>query len=175
MNPTGYRVAAFWVTASNVTFKGFDVINVKENITTSNNQSIGFAIYGGTSCTLNNVAVHDGECVGFYLEGASASNTFLNCDAYNLTGINSYSYGNADGFGCHPNASGTGNVYNACRSWNNSDDGYDCLNAAAPVTFEYLLVLPERQQRWKWQRLQSRGLGLDAAEPDSQSPACTHR
>jgi hypothetical protein len=139
INPTGYRVAAFWVPSgvSNVTFKGFDVTNVKENITTSNNQSIGFAIYGATGCSWNQVSVHDGDCVGFYLEGASSNNTFTDCDSYNNTGINSYSYGNADGFGCHPNTAGTGNVYNGCRSWNNSDDGYDCLNAGAPVTFEY--------------------------------------
>jgi len=37
VNPTGERVAAFWVTASNVTFQGFDVVAVQENITTSNN------------------------------------------------------------------------------------------------------------------------------------------
>jgi len=139
INPTGYRVAAFWVPAgvSNVTFQGFDVTGLQENITTTNNQSVGFGVYGCTGCTWNQVNVHDGECAGFYLEKAAANNTFYECDAYNLTGINSYSYGNADGFGCHPAAGGTGNVYNACRSWNNSDDGYDCLNASTQVTFEY--------------------------------------
>jgi hypothetical protein len=139
INPSGYRIAAFWIPSgvSGVTFKGFDVVGVKENITGSNNQSLGFGIYGGSSCTWNQVNVHDGECAGFYLEDASANNTFYQCDAYNLTGINSYSYGNADGFGCHPAVGGTGNVYNQCRSWNNSDDGFDCLNACEPITFEY--------------------------------------
>jgi len=137
VKPSGDRVAAFWVTASSVTFQGFDVIGVQITITGSNNQSLGFAIYGGSSCTWNQVNVHDGMCAGFYLEKVSANNTFYQCDAYNLTGLDSYSYGNADGFGCHPAAGGTGNVYNQCRSWNNSDDGYDCLNASESVTFEY--------------------------------------
>jgi hypothetical protein len=134
---TGYRIAAFWVTASNVTFQGFDVIGVRETITGTNNQSIGFAVYGGSNCTWNQVNVHDGECVGFYLEKASANNLFYQCDSYNNTGIDSYSYGNADGFGCHPAAGGTGNIMRQCRSWNNSDDGYDCLNASEPVTFDH--------------------------------------
>jgi hypothetical protein len=94
------------------------------------------AIYGATGCTWNQVNVHDGDCVGFFLEEASSNNTFTNCDSYNNAGINSYSYGNADGFGCHPAAGGTGNVYNGCRAWNNSDDGFDCINAAEPVTWE---------------------------------------
>ena len=136
VKPSGYRVAAFWVTASSVTFQGFDVIGVQITITGINNQSLGFAVYGGSSCTWNQVNVHDGMCAGFYLEKASANNLFYQCDAYNLTGLDSYSYGNADGFGCHPAAGGTGNVFRQCRSWNNSDDGYDCLNAATSVTFD---------------------------------------
>jgi hypothetical protein len=139
INPSGYRVAGIWIPSgvSNVTFQGFDVTGIKENITDKNNQSIGIAIWGGSGCTFNQVNVHDADCVGFYLEEVSSKNTFYQCDAYNLAGIDSYSYGNADGFGCHPAAGGTGNVYNQCRSWNNSDDGYDCINAAEPVTFEH--------------------------------------
>ena len=136
INPSGYRVAAFWVTASSVTFQGFDVINIKENITTGNNQSVGFSFYGGSSCTMNQVNVHDNEAAGITLEKVAANNLIYQCDSYNNTGINSYSYGNADGFGCHPDAGGTGNVFRQCRSWNNSDDGYDCINAAETVTFD---------------------------------------
>ncbi len=137
INPAGKRSVAFWVTASNVTFQGFDVVALQENITTSNNQSVGFAIWGGSKCTWNQVNVHDGDCVGFYLEQVSSNNLFNQCDSYNNAGINSFSYGNADGFGCHPAAGGTGNVYRECRSWNNSDDGYDCINAAETVTWDH--------------------------------------
>ena len=38
----------------------------------------------------------------------------------------------ADGF----STSGTGNVFRGCRAWFNSDDGYDCINAKALVTFD---------------------------------------
>jgi hypothetical protein len=134
VKPSGYRVAAFWVTASSVTFQGFDVIGLKETITGSNNQSVGFTFYGGSSCTMNQVNVHDGMCAGIEMSEAAGNNLIYQCDCYNLTGLDSYSIGNADGFGCH--ASGTGNIFRQCRSWNNSDDGYDCLNAAASVTFD---------------------------------------
>ena len=137
LNPTGYRVAAFWVTASNVTFQGFDVTGVQENITTANNQSLAFAIWGGKNCTWNQVNAYNNYGVGFYLEEVSANNLFYQCDSYNNTGINSYSFGNADGFGCHPAAGGSGNIYRQCRSWNNSDDGYDCINASESVTFDH--------------------------------------
>ena len=130
-------MAAFWVTATNVTFQGFDVVHVQTTITGANNQSVGFAIYGGCNCTWNQVNVHDGMCAGFYLEKVSAGNLFYQCDSYNNTGLDSYSIGNADGFGCHPAAGGTGNIYRQCRSWNNSDDGYDCLNAYESVTFDH--------------------------------------
>ena len=137
INPTGYRVAAFWVTASNVTFQGFDVTAVQENITTSNNQSLAFALWGCSNCTWNQVNAYANEGVGFYLEEDSPNNLLYRCDSYNNYGINSYSYGNADGFGCHPATGGTGNVFRECRSWNNSDDGYDCINAHESVTFDH--------------------------------------
>ena len=137
VNPAGDRVAAFWVTATGVTFQGFDVVGVQENITAGNNQSLGFGIWGCKSCTWNQVNVHDSDCVGFYGEKACANNLIYRCDSYNNTGIDSYSYGNADGFGCHPAAGGTNNIFRECRAWNNSDDGYDCLNAAETVTFDH--------------------------------------
>ncbi len=137
VNPTGLRVAAFWVTATGVTFQGFDVIGVQENITNANNQSLGFGIWGCKNCTWNQVNVHDAECVGFYAELAAANNLIYRCDSYNNTGINSFSFGNADGFGCHPSTGGINNVFRECRAWNNSDDGYDCINSSESVTFDH--------------------------------------
>lgn len=137
VNPPGLRTAAFWVNANNVTFKGFDVVGVQENITNVNNQSVGFANYGCSFCTWNQVKVRDGDCVGIYFEKLDASNLVYRCDCYNLAGINSYSYGNADGFGCHVTAGGKGNVFRECRAWNDSDDGYDCINCSESVTFDH--------------------------------------
>jgi hypothetical protein len=137
VNPTGLRTAAFWVNANNVTFQGFDVVGVQENITTVNNQSVGFANYGCNFCTWNQVNVHDADCVGIYFELVDASNLIYRCDCYNLAGINSFSFGNADGLGCHVNPGGRGNVFRECRAWNDSDDGYDCINCYESVTFDH--------------------------------------
>lgn len=137
VNPTGLRTAAFWVIANNVTFQGFDVVGVQENITTVNNQSVGFANWGCKFCTWNQVNVHDADCVGIYFEELDASNLVYRCDCYNLAGINSFSYGNADGFGCHVSTGGKGNIFRECRAWNNSDDGYDCINCYENVTFDH--------------------------------------
>jgi hypothetical protein len=137
VNPTNLRTAAFWVNANNITFQGFDVVAVQENITNVNNQSVGFANYGCNYCTWNEVNVHDADCVGIYFEKVDASNLVYRCDCYNLAGINSYSYGNADGFGCHVSAGGKGNIFRECRAWNDSDDGYDCINCSENVTFDH--------------------------------------
>ncbi|HEY1661441.1 MAG TPA: hypothetical protein VGI03_03395 [Verrucomicrobiae bacterium] len=137
VNPSGLRTAAFWVIANNVTFQGFDVVGVQENITNVNNQSVGFANWGCKFCLWNQVNVHDADCVGIYFEELDISNLVYRCDCYNLAGINSFSYGNADGFGCHVSAGGKGNIFRECRSWNNSDDGYDCINCYESVTFDH--------------------------------------
>ncbi|HEX3626019.1 MAG TPA: hypothetical protein VH280_11405, partial [Verrucomicrobiae bacterium] len=137
VNPPGLRTAAFWVNANHVTFQGFDVVAVQENITNANNQSVGFANYGCNFCAWNQVNVHDGDCVGIYFEKLDASNLVYRCDCYNLAGINNYSDGNADGFGCHVSAGGKGNVFRECRAWNDSDDGYDCINCSESVTFDH--------------------------------------
>ncbi len=133
----GKRIVAFWVTASGVTFQGFDVIGLRETINNVNNQSVGFAGWGCKSCTWNQVNVHDGECVGFYFEEVAANNLVYRCDSYNNTGIDSFSYGNADGFGCHPSKGGTGNIFREDRAWNNSDDGYDTINCSETVVFDH--------------------------------------
>ena len=79
--------------------------------------------------------MHDGMGIGWYLTSGQ-SNLVLNCDAYNNRGLDSGSLGNIDGFGAHPTSTnGTGNVFRGCRAWFNSDDGFDCINAKAVVTF----------------------------------------
>jgi hypothetical protein len=137
VQPTGYRVTAFQVSASICVFKGFDVVGVQVVITNSHTQSECFRV-DSTSANFNRfeqLAMHDGMGIGWYLTDG-ASNLVLNCDAYNNRGLDSGSLGNIDGFGCHPaHTSGKGNVISGCRAWFNSDDGYDCINAFAAVTF----------------------------------------
>ncbi|HTS16352.1 MAG TPA: immunoglobulin domain-containing protein [Verrucomicrobiae bacterium] len=61
----------------------------------------------------------------------AAYNTILNCDSYHNYD-NATHGGNADGFGCkmHP---GVGNIFIGCRSWYNSDDGFDFFETDSTV------------------------------------------
>jgi pectate lyase len=136
VRPTGYRVTAFLVSASDCVFRGFDVVGVQVIVTGANTQSECFRIAGGNRNRFEQLAMHDGMGIGWYLT-AGASNLVLNCDAYNNRGLDSYSLGNIDGFGCHPNSTGgRSNVLRGCRAWFNSDDGFDLINAKAAVVIE---------------------------------------
>jgi hypothetical protein len=131
------RVTAFHVTANNCMFKGFDVVGVQVTVAAVHTQSENFRVDGGSNNRFEQLRMHDGMANGWYLT-SGASNLVLNCDAYNNRGLDSGSLGNTDGFGCHPNkTSGSGNIIRGCRAWFNSDDGYDCINAFAVVTFDH--------------------------------------
>ena len=129
------RVTAFLINASSCVFKGFDVVGVQVDVAIQHTQSENFRVASGNFNRFEQLRMHDGMGNGWYLTGGS-SNLVLNCDAYNNRGLDSGSLGNTDGFGCHPSKTNyTGNVLRGCRSWFNSDDGYDCINAFAMVTF----------------------------------------
>jgi len=61
-------------------------------------------------------------------EAGCHDNVFLNCDAYLnsdfIVGSSTYKGGNADGFAPKLDC-GTNNKFIGCRSWRNSDDGWD--------------------------------------------------
>lgn len=135
VQPVDYRVTAFYVTASSCVFKGFDVVGVQVTIPTVHTQSECFRVNGGNFNRFEQLRMHDGMANGWYLT-KGASNLVLNCDAYNNKGLDGGSIGNTDGFGCHPSSGGKSNVLSGCRSWFNSDDGYDCINAFETVRFE---------------------------------------
>jgi hypothetical protein len=139
VKPDDWRVTAFLVTASSCVFKGFDVVGVQVTIAGAHTQSENFRV-ASTSANFNRfeqLRMHDGMGNGWYLTDG-ASNLVLNCDAYNNRGLDSGSLGNTDGFGCHPaHTSSKGNILRRCRAWFNSDDGYDCINAFAVVTFDH--------------------------------------
>jgi PKD repeat protein len=58
------------------------------------------------------------------------SNTIINCDA--IRNFDSPGGGNADGFSVKWSV-GTGNEFRGCRSWENSDDGWDLWMDPSPV------------------------------------------
>ena len=113
--------------------KGIDVINAGDNCIN----------IGGSHNTIEWVTVH-GCCDGGLQITADSSqasdqtraayNTILNCDSYEnydkTTGGE-----NADGFSAKLHI-GPGNVFRGCRSWNNSDDGWDLFAADDVVSFD---------------------------------------
>ncbi|MDM7573068.1 right-handed parallel beta-helix repeat-containing protein [Xanthomonas fragariae] len=136
VTPTDRRVVAFRVAASNCIFKGFDVVGVRITIADRPTQSKAFFVDGGNSNLFENLAIHDGNAIGWYVV-AGSNNRVRNVDAYNNKGLNAFSDGNIDGFGAHPTLAGsTGNIIETSRAWFNSDDGFDLINDAAAVTLQ---------------------------------------
>ena len=140
VKPSGHRVSAFWIEADDCVFKGFEIVGVQVVVTQAeagNTQSTCFLINGGSRNRFENLSMHDGMGIGWYLIDG-ADNLVLNCDAYNNKGLDAASMGNVDGFGAHPRHTwGTGNVFRGCRAWFNSDDGFDLINADAAVLIEH--------------------------------------
>ncbi|MFT3867867.1 MAG: DUF1565 domain-containing protein [Nibricoccus sp.] len=127
---TSLRVCGFRVTGSGITINGFVVTGTPVG---SQKQSECFRIDGSAaSCTFNKCVCRDNAANGFYYTNKS-SGTVNNCDAYNNIGTSSTSVGNTDGFGAH----GNGVTFNYCRSWHNSDDGYDCIASYGANTFNH--------------------------------------
>lgn len=130
------RITGIFVTASHIVLKGIEMINVPVNLAISHTQSECVRNFGSNN-KYERLVFHDGEAIGFYLVKGS-NNLVLNCDAYNICDVTSGNKlgENSDGFGGHPNAGGTGNLFKGCRAWFCADDGFDCISAFEAVTFE---------------------------------------
>ncbi|HEX3357364.1 MAG TPA: hypothetical protein VHS31_10375 [Tepidisphaeraceae bacterium] len=126
------RVCGIQITGSNNTFQGIDVTGVQAGTL---KQADNWRITGNGN-TLNQIATHDDQGNGMYFLSHASNNLVVNCDSYNLVGVNGISAGNTDGFGCH--SQGSGNVFRGDRSWANSDDGFDCItNPGGGVVFDH--------------------------------------
>ncbi len=140
---TGKRITGFYIRAKYLKFSNFEVIGINVPQSSSNTQSENFRINGGSYCTFDHIAAHDGMGIGFYITGKSAHNTLTNCDAYNnfdSVNIAVNNGGNSDGFGCHVSAGCEGNNFRYCRAWQNSDDGFDFINCYSAATVEYCIA-----------------------------------
>ncbi|MFT3867866.1 MAG: DUF1565 domain-containing protein [Nibricoccus sp.] len=127
---TSLRVCGFRITGSGIILNSLVVTGVPVG---SQKQSEAFRIDGSAaSCTFNKCVARDNAANGFYFTNKSTG-TCNNCDAYNNVGPTSTSIGNTDGFGAH----GNGVTFNYCRSWHNSDDGYDCIASYGANTFNH--------------------------------------
>ncbi len=83
----------------------------------------GIWLEGATYCILEQMEIYGCCNAGFQLR-SGGHNTVVNCDSHD-----NFDYqdngGNADGFADKQGEACPGNVYIGCRSWNNSDDGWD--------------------------------------------------
>jgi hypothetical protein len=128
---TGIRVTASWIH-----LKGIEVKLVPQN-RTDQNESWGIYNDGGDNNVYELLNLHHNMGPGFFL-GGGKDNLILNCDSHHNYDPKSKAGDgeNADGFGCHPKAGDTGNVFRGVRAWWNTDDGYDSINALAACTVE---------------------------------------
>jgi hypothetical protein len=90
----------------------------------------------GNSNTIERCVSLGARNTGFHVSGGDgaavypANNLILNCDS--IRSYDSPVGGNADGFSAKWSL-GTNNVFSGCRSWENSDDGWDLWEGIAPV------------------------------------------
>lgn len=129
------RITGIRVTASFVQLKSLEIEGVPQN-NNLNHESWG-VWNSGSNNVFELLNLHDNMGPGLFIQDGG-NNLVLNCDSHdNYDPLSSTGPGtNADGFGCHISGAGTGNVFRGCRSWFNSDDGYDLIQAQVPVLIE---------------------------------------
>jgi MYXO-CTERM domain-containing protein len=122
------------ISGSWVHLKGIEECCVPMN-TKANN---GFA-NNGSNNILELLNAHNNDGSGIQV-GSGSGNLALNCDShdnYDPGSTNGSGAGeDADGFGVHGGSGTVGTTIRGCRSWWNSDDGYDFLSDESPVTIE---------------------------------------
>ncbi|MFZ4621635.1 MAG: right-handed parallel beta-helix repeat-containing protein [Bacteroidota bacterium] len=94
----------------------------------------GIAVNGSNN-TVEFCSIHDNRNTGLQLGTGASNNKIINCDSF-------FNYdppagGNADGFAPKLDV-GTGNYFYGCRSWQNSDDGWDGYMRPADNVFTTL-------------------------------------
>jgi hypothetical protein len=129
------RIKGFDVTGSWIHLKGLEVTGVRQN-NNLNHESWGIWVTGSNN-TFELINAHNNMGPGLFIQDGGG-NLVLNCDSHdNYDPLTSNGAGeSADGFGAHIKANHPGNVFRGDRAWNNSDDGFDLINAFSSVTIE---------------------------------------
>ena len=153
------RISGFYLYGSYIHLRNFDITGITATMH-GHYQCECISARNGSYCIVENIAMHDNMAIGYYATSGH-NNLVLNCDAYNnfdnYSAFKSDDYyntfittgnvpsgstsetlgGNCDGFGFHASHDfDTCNVFRGCRAWWNSDDGFDCINSKAAVTWE---------------------------------------
>jgi hypothetical protein len=129
------RVKGFDVTGNYIHMRGITVTGVKQR-NNQNHESWGVWISGSNNI-FELLDIYHIDGTGLFIQNGS-NNLVLNCDSHEnfdpLTSNGACESG--DGFGAHISANNPGNLFRGCRSWFNSDDDYDLINAFSVVTIE---------------------------------------
>jgi hypothetical protein len=131
------RVKGFNIVASYLHLKGLEVTGAPQQPgNLLNNESWGVWINGSNN-TFEMLNTHHHMGPGLFISDGS-NNLVLNTDSHH--NYDPYSKSgpgqNADGFGAHIKANRPGNTFRGCRSWSNTDDGFDTINAGSVVVIE---------------------------------------
>jgi hypothetical protein len=99
---------------------------------------VGINLENASNNVLSRVESYRNQGPGILIAGRSASNLLLNSDSHhNYDSRSSPAGGNADGIQlANLTADADGNRIAGCRSWANSDDGFDLWNSETRVEFE---------------------------------------
>ena len=130
---------AILVTGSWMHLKGLEIANSK--VGASGNHSYSTVqTKGASNDTFELLNLHHGFGAGLFIDDTKGGggHLILNCDSHDNYDING-SQGdgqNADGFGHHYQTTGATSTFRGCRSWWNSDDGYDFIYQDIPLIVE---------------------------------------
>jgi hypothetical protein len=95
---------------------------------------------------------------GIKIDTGASNNLVLNCDSY-LNYDRATRGKNADGFAAK-HGLGKGNAFIGCRAWNNSDDGFDLMEAGTAVVLEHCWAWANGQNIWQDPNFNGNGVGF---------------
>jgi hypothetical protein len=126
----------FVVTGSWLHFKGIEEKGVPMN----SSSNCGMHVDNAANDIFEMMNFHNNCGTGIFFSHGTGGHLILNCDSHDnydpTPGGGDGPGENADGFGVHYQASGASTIIRGCRSWWNSDDGYDFISQEVPVTIE---------------------------------------
>ena len=136
------QVFGIWVHDANYIYmKGIRVTSINEPA--SGTPTYGLILYDHASnCVFEQIETDHIGGWGVHISDYCNNNLFLNCDSHhNSDRYSSDAWGGADGFQSNSYNQGagetsTGNIFRGCRSWRNSDDGWDLRRADGIWTLE---------------------------------------
>jgi parallel beta-helix repeat protein len=142
----------FGITGSYYHIKGIEFIKAPHcgiRITTGSNNIVENCVFRANGNT--------GLSIGSSSTTLASNNLIYNCDA--CFNFNSPGGADADGFAAKANV-GTGNVYRGCRSYNNSDDGFDLYGCTASIIIDSCFAFRNGVDSWGTSRGNGNGFKL---------------